>query len=146
MKIKWIKLGHWTVPQSKVKKVHRHIVMARVHRPSLPVCEVRWQELLLPRHIPSCTARDLQRCTVLLHTGSSSLGETEGPKRGMFTCEPFPSVVWSCTSGTRCSRHPYTGPYTWQYISAQSCPVCFQVFLCTSWSICLSSSAAAPAR
>lgn len=49
---------------------------------------------------------------------SSSLGKGMA-KRGMFTYEPFPSVVWSCMFGTRCSRHPCTGPYTWQYISVR---------------------------
>lgn len=50
---------------------------------------------------------------------------SSSPKKGrvdkkMFTCEPFPSVTWSCMFGTRCSRHPCIGPYTWRYISVRT--------------------------
>lgn len=55
----------------------------------------------------------------------SSLGRVRVRGEGRaFICELFPSVVWSCRRGIRCSRRPYTGPYTWQYISAVTSKVC----------------------
>lgn len=37
-----------------------------------------------------------------------------------FTCKPFPSLTWRCMFGTQCSKHPCSGPYTWQCISART--------------------------
>lgn len=66
-----------------------------------------------------CTALGLQRHTELLLNVSSSLKKGR-VTTGMFTCELFPSVIWSCMFGIQCSRHPYTGPCTLQYISVRT--------------------------
>lgn len=103
------------------ENVHRDIVMARVHRLlTWPVCEVWWQKLrvlLLPWHTSVELVTSVANCAPP-HCKQQSK-EGKGWRGGVFTCEPFLSVVWSCTFGTQCSRHPYTGPYTWQYISVR---------------------------
>lgn len=87
---------------------------------ALPACEVLRQKVMVrcchdtPAH---SSWPPLGHCAPphCKHQPEEGKGE-----RGMFTCEPFPSVIWSCMSGTQCSRHPYIGPYTWQCISVRT--------------------------
>lgn len=132
------------VHETKTKMSKGDFVMAEVHEFCMPVCLwgiVKEADGLLHHCTPE------HSCQPPRGTPFSSLWAAGLRKNiRMFTCEPFPSVIWSCMFGKLCSRNPYTGPYTWQYISALSCPACFRVYLCTSWSIYQSFSVVALAR
>lgn len=114
-------LCYWTVPQSKMKMSTETLLW--LESTGSACLSVRyydrrwWRAAAAATHL--CTSPGLQRYTGLLLTVSSSPRKGR-VRRGMFTCELFPSVIWSCTFGTRCSRHPYTGPYTWQCISVRT--------------------------
>lgn len=114
------------------KNVHRDTVMAAVHRLCSACLPERYCDRCCAAAVANlCTACDLLQSTALVLAVRSSLKKGR-MKSGVFTCVLFLSAIWSCMFGTQCSRYPYTGPYTWRYISVQSCPVCFQACLCTS--------------
>lgn len=106
------------------ENVHSVIVMARIHRLCCPVSVVQsqisyWCDDAVTH---PCVVCNLSQCTMILLILRCNM-DVQKPEEGkgeerMFRCELFPSVVWSCRHGIQCSRRPYTGPCTWQCISA----------------------------